>query len=153
VFTAGHLGFSNDLVALCSSTSLALLPTAYTSHVTDSGWLHSTAAAVLGGHSLILASPKLWSFTAPGLYLHQQPLFRDSDPATWCQVTTSLHDLLNPGASTATEAVPVPLAFHGLSQYQASAALHNPFMPSKPVGDSQTLQSSATSTKYSLGPS
>lgn len=33
---------------------------------------------------------------------------------------------------TATESVPSPLAFSNPSQYQASTAVHDPIMPSKP---------------------
>jgi hypothetical protein len=45
-------------------------------------------------------------------------------------ISKTLHDLFNPGPSIATEAALSPMAFHGLSQCQASAALHDPFMPS-----------------------
>lgn len=48
-------------------------------------------------------------------------------------INFSLHDLLNLEVSTATEAVPAPMASPGLSQGQASAVLHDPFMPSKSV--------------------
>jgi len=44
-----------------------------------------------------------------------------------------LHDHFSPGPSIATEAAPSPMAFHGLSQCPASAALHDPFMPPKQV--------------------
>lgn len=54
MFTVGPLGFGQDRVALCSFTSSALRPTEHTAHVPDSGWLHSTAAAVLGDHSMAL---------------------------------------------------------------------------------------------------
>lgn len=48
-------------------------------------------------------------------------------------ISKTLHDPFSPGPSIATEAAPSPMAFHGLSQYRASAALRDPFMPSKPV--------------------
>ena len=38
----------------------------------------------------------------------------------------SLHDPFSPGPSTVTEAALSPMAFHGLSQCQASAALQMP---------------------------
>ncbi len=48
-------------------------------------------------------------------------------------ISKTLHDPFSPGPSIATEAAPSPMAFHGLSQYQDSAVLHDPFMPSTPV--------------------
>nr|BAE38023.1 unnamed protein product [Mus musculus] len=48
-------------------------------------------------------------------------------------ISKTLHDPFSPGRSIATEAALSPMAFHGLSQCQASAALLNSFMPSKPV--------------------
>jgi hypothetical protein len=51
----------------------------------------------------------------------------------WCQASTSFHDPFSPGLSSATEAASSPMAFHGLSECQASAALYVPFIPSKPV--------------------
>lgn len=48
-------------------------------------------------------------------------------------ISKTLHDPFSPGPSIATEAAPSPMAFHGLSQCRASAALCDPFMPSKPV--------------------
>jgi hypothetical protein len=50
-----------------------------------------------------------------------------------CPASTPLHVPFSPGPSIATEAAPSPLAFHGLSQCRASAAQHDPFMPSKPI--------------------
>lgn len=43
-----------------------------------------------------------------------------------CQTSPSPHDPFDPGPSTATEAAPLSVAFFGLSQGQASAALHDP---------------------------
>jgi hypothetical protein len=48
-------------------------------------------------------------------------------------ISKTLHDPFSPGPSIATEAAPLPMAFHGLSQCRASAVLCDPFMPSKPV--------------------
>jgi hypothetical protein len=44
------------------------------------------------------------------------------------------------------------MAFHGLSQYQASTALHDVFMPSKPVppGGSSILPSTAAAQDTAL---
>lgn len=61
-------------------------------------------------------------------------------------ISKTLHDPFSPGSSIATEAAPSPMAFHGLSQCQASAALLNSFMPSNQyhLGDPYTLPSPAT---------
>jgi hypothetical protein len=59
--------------------------------------------------------------------------------------------LFNPGLSTATEATPSPMAFHGLSQNQVSTALHDAFMTSKPVPhDSYTLPNTAATRGTTL---
>lgn len=47
------------------SISPALASAAHTTSLLGSSWLHSTAAAVLGGRPVVLASPKYW-----GLLLH-----------------------------------------------------------------------------------
>ena len=41
-------------------------------------------------------------------------------------ISKTLHDPFSPGPSIATEAAPSPMAFHGLSQCRASAALRDP---------------------------
>jgi hypothetical protein len=53
----------------------------------------------------------------------------------------------------ASEAAPSPMAFHDLSQCRASAALRDPFMPSKPEPPGWLLHitKSSHSTKYNLG--
>ncbi len=68
-------------------------------------------------------------------------------------ISKTLHDPFSPGPSIATEAAPSPMAFHGLSQCRASAALHDPFMPSKPVPPGWLLHitKSSHSTRYNLG--
>ena len=48
-------------------------------------------------------------------------------------ISKTLHDPFSPGPWIATEAPPSPVPFHGISQCWASAALHDPFMPSKQV--------------------
>ena len=48
-------------------------------------------------------------------------------------ISKTMHDPFSPGPSTSIEAAPSPVAFHGFSQCWALAALHYPFMPSKPV--------------------
>ena len=67
---------------------------------------------------------------------------------SWCSsqgtgISKTLHDPFSPGPSIATEAAPSPMAFHGLSRCRASAALRDPFMPSKPVPPGWPLHSSA----------
>ena len=68
-------------------------------------------------------------------------------------ISKTLHDPFSPGPSIATEAAPSPMAFHGLSQCQASAALLNSFMPSKPVPPGWPLHvtKSSQSTRYNFG--
>jgi hypothetical protein len=67
-------------------------------------------------------------------------------------ISKTLHDPFSPGPSIATEAAPSTMAFHGLSQYQASAALHDPFMSQNQyhLGDSYTLPSPATAQGTTL---
>jgi hypothetical protein len=45
-------------VSFGSSVSLAQLFTAQTACLLEAGWLHVTAATVLGGHPMVLTSPK-----------------------------------------------------------------------------------------------
>lgn len=59
-------------------------------------------------------------------------LFRDSDTTAGYQAATSLHDPFNPQVFTATEAAPLQTAWLDLLWCQASAALHDFFMPPKP---------------------
>jgi len=70
-----------------------------------------------------------------------------------CQASDPLHDPFIPGPSTAPEAAPSSMAFHDLSQYPTSAALHDPFMPSKPVPSGWLLHITKyrCSTRYNLG--
>lgn len=60
-------------------------------------------------------------------------LFRDSDPATWCQNSTFFYDSFNFGASSATKAVPLLMVPPGLFQYKTLAPFHDPLMSSKSV--------------------
>jgi hypothetical protein len=48
-------------------------------------------------------------------------------------ISKTLHGPFSSGPLIATEAALSPMAFHGLSQCQALAALHDSFMLSKPV--------------------
>lgn len=96
----------------------------HTQCLIGSGCLHSAAAAVLG----ILpqgTAPKYCCKWAP----HQ--LFKDSDPATCCQVSAFLHDLFNPRAATITG--PEPVVSPSLSQGQTLTSPHDLFMPSQLV--------------------
>lgn len=112
IFWAPPRGFSGS--ALCSTHSC----------LRSSGRLHSTAAAALSGCPMALASPNCWGLllqiASPGL-------------SSWCQASTSLCDPFIHRASAAIEASP------GLSQRQASAALRDPFMSSKPVPPGRLL--------------
>ena len=53
--------------------------------------------------------------------------------SSWWQTSLSFHDPFNPGPSIDNEAATLLMASPGLSQYQASATLHDPFMLSKPI--------------------
>ena len=69
-----------------------------------------------------------------GMFYCNEASTKDTDRLpSWCQISTSLHYSSSPGLSIATEAALSPMAFSGLSQCQASVALHDSFMPSKPV--------------------
>jgi hypothetical protein len=64
----------------------------------------------------------------------------------------SFASFLSPSLSTATEFAPSPMAFHGLSQFQASATLHDTFMLQNQyhMGDSYTLPSIAAAQSTTL---
>ena len=68
-------------------------------------------------------------------------------------ISKTLHDPFSPGPSTTAEATPSPMAFHDLSQCQASAVLHDTFMPSKPVPPGWLLHitKSCCSTRHNIG--
>ena len=111
--------------------------------------LYSTAATILGGHLMVLASPQHCClrlqlgfinslsyalFMVPSLNLFAWPL------QSWTITIT-------------TEAAPLPMTFYELSQCWASAALHDPFMPWKPVPPGWLLHitKSSHSMRYNLG--
>lgn len=75
-----------------------------------------TAAVVLGGHPIVLASPRYWVFRA---------LFGNSKPAIQCQASLRFSPWLLP--SWASSTAHLPAVSPGLSQHQASAALHDAF--------------------------
>jgi hypothetical protein len=60
-------------------------------------------------------------------------------------ISKTLHDPFSPVLSIATQAAPLTMAFHGLSQCRGSAPLHDPFIPSNQyhLGDPYTLLSCA----------
>ena len=86
------------------------------------------------------------------LYLWLQLLFTNR-LFSWFQASTPLHDPFSPGLSIATEAGPSSMAFHGLSQWQASAAIHYYFMPSKLVQSGWLLHINkySCSMRYNFG--
>jgi hypothetical protein len=71
----------------------------------------------------------------------------------WCPWWSSHGGPFSPGPSIATEAAFSQMAFHGLSQCQASAALHDPLMLSKPVPPVWLLHitKSCSCTRYNFG--
>jgi hypothetical protein len=90
------------------------------------------------------APPRAW-VTSPAMpfvaHVHssrlQMPVLHCCCCSWWSShgtgISKTLHDPYSPGPSIATSAAPSPMAFHGLSQCRTSAALRDPFMPSKPV--------------------
>lgn len=79
--------------------------------------IHSTCSSTLQTSVVVLGisiSKIRWSllhlnctFTSSLYWFH----FRDSDLATWCQASTFLQDLFNPGTSTTAEVSPSPITF------------------------------------------
>jgi hypothetical protein len=84
----------------------------------------------------------LWSSHSTGISNMVEP-----------SAATSLHDPFGPRTSTATEASLSPMAFPGLSQCQASAALHDSLISSKAVlpGLFLHINKYSCSTRYNLG--
>ena len=113
---------------------MVLPSAAHTACLLSSGRHSSTTAAALaaalGGYSKVPTSPKHQSLL---LQLGSTLTVAPHRLSTWCQDSTSLHASFSPGSSTAAKAVSSPTNSPGLSQCLASAALHDPFMPSKPV--------------------
>ena len=94
--------------------------------------------------TIIWAPPRAW-VTSPAMpFVAQASSSRLQMPVLHCccswwlshgtGISKTLHDPFSPGPSIATEAEPSSsMAFYGLSQCWASAALCDPFMPSKPI--------------------
>jgi hypothetical protein len=63
---SNYLEFTHDLPGSSKGfgSLLQLCPLQHSACFLGSGWLHSTAAAGLGGHSIVLASPKLLEYLA-----------------------------------------------------------------------------------------
>ena len=100
--------------------------------------LHSTAAVLGAGVSQMLGS-----------LLQLGCTFTNSLSSSWCQASASRQWPLQSWASTAAWATPskwLPLA----SQSQASAAPHDPFMPSEPVPFGWLLPNLTASTRDNL---
>lgn len=133
---------SQGLGHFSRSASVAL--TAYL----DSEWLHSSTIAVLGGHLIVLASPKCWD-------LLRQLGWTFSNSLSYALFTMptsiSLHNPFRPGPSTTTEAVPLPMAFPGFPQCQALAALHDSIMSKKPVPFGWFLHTTKSSYFWNTG--
>lgn len=89
---------SSGLLQRVWVTSPSLPTSVQTVYLLGSSWLHSTAAAVLDGHSMVLASPKLlWSPAASGQHSTNSlswALFQNSRPAT-VPNSAALHDFQN----------------------------------------------------------
>lgn len=106
-------------------TSLVLSSEAHIFCLLRSGRCYFIATTVLDGHPMLVASIECWV-----LLLQLASTFTDnlSYMFLWCLVSTSLYDPCNPRCSTSTEVAPSPMASSGLSQCQASTALHDPLL-------------------------
>lgn len=60
------------------------------------------AVCLVGRCPIVLESQYTW-VPQEASPVTSRPLFKVSDPATWCQPSASLHDLFNSGVSVATE--------------------------------------------------
>ena len=101
-------------------------------------FIHSTAAAVLGDHPMVLVSPICW-----GILLQVGFINSSNGFSAWCQAS-DLYDPFTPGLLIATETAPSLMNFYGFSQCQASAAFHDPFLPSKPLPPGWLLHTRST---------
>ena len=113
--------------------------------------------------TIFWAPPRAWATSSAMPFVAHTSSSRLQMPVLHCccswwsshgtGISKTLHDPFSPGLSIATEAAPSPMAFHGLSQCRASAALRDPFMPSKPVPPGWLLHITKPhcSTRYNLG--
>jgi hypothetical protein len=102
---------------------------------------------------MVLASPKCWDLL---LQLGCTSPIASPRLPSWCQASTSLHDRFSPGPLTATEAALSPMASLGLSQCQASAALHDPpscLQNQYHLGDSCTTKTDCQQEMFNLSQS
>lgn len=93
--------------------------------------------------------------TTPGLNLPNHlafTSFKDSDPVTGWQTSSSLHEPFNFRVSNATGAASSATAFCDLSWCQSSASLLDVFMPSIPVlsGSLLNINKFRVNLRYSL---
>lgn len=128
-----YLGLTSDLLGSSKETEavLQLYPFAtHTACLLGSGCLHATDAAILGGYPKVLASPQYpkTPFAATGLYLHHSLPWALFMIPSFNLFVWALHSCLQ-----------LPLKLHftkslsNLSQCEASAAVHDLFLLSKPV--------------------
>lgn len=112
------------------SSCPALPSTAHLACLIGSGQIHSSFATVIGHHLMVLASQKFWNFCSNCRNSFFLALFRDSDPALLCHISTSLHDSFSSRILLQLRLHLHP-AFPSLSQCQASGTLNNSCMPLK----------------------
>lgn len=108
--------------------------------ILGSGWLYSTAVAVLGGHLMVPASAICWDLLLQ-LGFPNNLFYRLS---SWCQVSTFLQGPFSSGTSTATETAPSPIAFPGFSKPQLLSMTCSCLQNQYHLSDSYILPSPAT---------
>lgn len=93
---------------------------AHTACLIDSGQLHTmpATAPVFGACHLQYEGVSTGCTWITNL---SWACFTDSDPATWCQASTSLHDPFNPSISNVTQAPPLPMSL--LASYSKRSQL------------------------------
>lgn len=99
----GLLGLTPDLLGSTGLEQFHLSSSAIHSIFNLSGGIILLPADVLGGHHLVLASPKYWGLCYSWAAFSPVAFPElPSDPVTLYQASRSIHDPFNPGASTST---------------------------------------------------
>lgn len=115
--------------------------------------INSWTASALSCCLMELTSPKCAGLQGTLLHLHQStflPIFRDYKTAPLYWAWIYLHDPFNARAFIVNEIESSPVAYPSLSQCQASAVFHNPFIPSKQVSHGWLLHNTQSFVGWSL---
>lgn len=122
---SGFHSWSVGSQGLASSMSLPVLFTAHTACLAGLGWLQSTGVTALSCHQIVVTSPKFWGLCcnwtvtsltkSPRLSSGTLALPQGTKPKSWGFYCNWGYTFTN-----------------GLSEYQVSPDLHNPFMPPSP---------------------